>query len=189
MLKTFGSLDTSKSRLTNTNIYHATNGLYTPKSHITREAIQKSDRHSLKVIDDKLHITLDKDAPDYNEIHNVIPIPPDEILELRKPSDIKIPYVMRDEFLSKYNVPLPSPDLLTSLHYYASKKGIATRSLDETALLSLGMLVEDWIDELVDEHAASMFETDDVVGVSEVTNLVSILSDNEGDVESDIESD
>lgn len=74
------------------------------------------------------------------------------------------------------------------LHYYTSKKIAKSdsykkveRSLDETSLLAFGMMVESWVDDLIDESTAQMFlEHDmeyDVIEDEEGISLESLGSD------------
>lgn len=78
----------------------------------------------------------------------------DDLLAIYKPSSFKykIPLKARTEFTEKER--LPSSDLLKALHYYASSKlaEMSKRSelLDETLLLLFGIVIEDYIDELIE---------------------------------------
>lgn len=69
---------------------------------------------------------------------------------------VKVPIKPLEEFENK----LPDSGLLELIHYYFSSKYShlplaaqrkVLRSMDETALISLGLLVEDWIDEMIGE--------------------------------------
>lgn len=93
-------------------------------------------------------------------------IPPDEILDRLNPTKLKIPMVYREEFPE--NLKLPSSDLLKALHYYTSTKISMSddltrmkRSMNDTALLAFGLLIEDWADMILDSDAADMFTEDD----------------------------
>lgn len=95
-------------------------------------------------------------------------VPPDEILQHLKPSAVRIPLRAREDFVE---CPLPLLELLKVLHYYASHRVEAeasaaqspqlgawlARSMDETALLALGVLVEEMAERLVEERGVNIF--------------------------------
>ncbi|ODQ82010.1 hypothetical protein BABINDRAFT_6628 [Babjeviella inositovora NRRL Y-12698] len=90
-------------------------------------------------------------------------IAPDEVLEGVKTSNIKIPLLERADFAG---AKLPDSDLLAALHYYivnqlevlpARYKNRFRKVFDETAMLALGVLVEEWADELITEDNARLF--------------------------------
>lgn len=105
-------------------------------------------------------MVIDNQADDLDKVYRSrgTIIPPDEILDMLKPGNLKIP-VETDP-----GVELPESGLLECIHYYVSKKvskseqrRVVEGSMDETALLAMGMLVESWIDELIDENTVRMF--------------------------------
>ncbi|KAK6459007.1 uncharacterized protein RJT20DRAFT_124137 [Scheffersomyces xylosifermentans] len=154
-----------KSTTAFADVYRAADGQYSKGRRLNRNNLVQSKYHEVTVKRDKVDVVLDKDAPDYEDV--VISkgsiVPPDEILEIIKPGHIKIPVKPREEFPESRQ--LPSSELLKVLHYYASRKFTKskesgkrmTRSMDESALLALGVLVESWIDDIVDKDTAKMF--------------------------------
>lgn len=143
-------------------IYQACNDEFRKGVVIDQSKLQSSS-HSVTVKDNQYDLIIDKDAENVDEIfksHGTA-IPPDEILQSLNTSQVKIPIKHRDEFLP--GIDLPEPELLNALHYYTSKKIAQTgykrveRSLDETSLLAFGMVVESWVDDLIDETTAQMY--------------------------------
>jgi RNA polymerase I-specific transcription initiation factor RRN10 len=111
-------------------------------------------------------------------------VPPDEILQHLNPSAVRIPLRAREDFVE---CPLPLLELLKVLHYYASHQVEAeasaaqspqlrawlARSMDETALLALGVLVEEMAERLVEEGGVNIFlepDADEGVGGTDVTD-------------------
>ncbi|ABN68467.2 hypothetical protein PICST_50972, partial [Scheffersomyces stipitis CBS 6054] len=149
------------------DVYRAVDGEYTKGRQIHKENLALSPYHEKKLSPNgnKLDVVLDKDAPDYDDmfISKGSSIPPDELLEILKPGHLKIPIKHRDEFAEDRQ--LPSSELLKVIHYFASKKFTSTkkgevemaRTMDESALLALGILVESWVDRMVDENTVKMF--------------------------------
>lgn len=83
----------------------------------------------------------------------------DELLAVLANTILKIPIKNRDEFTE---LKLPDSDLLKVLHYYGSQRlhqqnWRLERKFDETALLQLGLLVERWIDDAINDKSATMF--------------------------------
>ncbi|KAG2730895.1 hypothetical protein G9P44_006044 [Scheffersomyces stipitis] len=164
-----GALDKLRVRkwLANADVYRAVDGEYTKGRQIHKENLALSPYHEKKLSPNgnKLDVVLDKDAPDYDDmfISKGSSIPPDELLEILKPGHLKIPIKHRDEFAEDRQ--LPSSELLKVIHYFASKKFTSTkkgevemaRTMDESALLALGILVESWVDRMVDENTVKMF--------------------------------
>ena len=151
-------------------IYQACNDEFR-KGVVIDQSRLKNSSHSVSIKDNQLDLVIDKDASDVDEIfkNHGTAIPPDEILQSLNSTEVKIPLKHREEFPSDIN--FPDPDLLNVLHYYTSKKIAQTdsykkveRSLDETSLLAFGMMVESWVDDLIDESTAQMFlEPDDMI--------------------------
>lgn len=137
------------------NIYNACNDEYVRNVKLDPDALLRSKYHKVSMNKVKQRkVLLDTRAPDFEDvfIEKGAPMGPDDILEALKPLALKIPVPSRDEVPN-----LPLSDLLKALHYYSSFTGLREHSCDETALLSLGMLVEQWADELVTEEYAKMF--------------------------------
>lgn len=93
-------------------------------------------------------------------------LPPDEILDRLNPTKLRIPMVYREEFPEELK--LPSSDLLKALHYYTSAKISMSdeltrmkRSMNDTALLAFGLLIENWADMILDSGAVDMFMEED----------------------------
>ncbi|CUM64130.1 uncharacterized protein PRCAT00001721001 [Priceomyces carsonii] len=159
-------MNTTAGEALNSNIYRACNGEYKRGVILNRGKLVNSSSHRVKIRGQKIDLVINKDAEDIDAIFQSrgICIPPDEILDSIKTSNIKIPMKFRDEFAD--DVQLPSSDLLKVLHYYASKKIGSrpenrrfTKFLDESALLGLGMMVERYVEDLVSEHAANIYLT------------------------------
>ncbi|PVH16343.1 uncharacterized protein CXQ87_004218 [Candidozyma duobushaemuli] len=146
------------------NVYDASNDGYVRDVELNMDSLLRSKHHMSSFTKNKQRkVLLDPQAPDYEDvfIEKGNPMGPDDILEAIKPSALRIPVPQREE------IPvLPSSDLLKALHYYSSHSGLQEHSCDETALLSLGMLVEQWADELVTDDYAKMFaeESQDLKG-------------------------
>lgn len=168
-------------------IYQACNDEFR-KGVVIDQSRLKNSSHSVSIKDNQLDLVIDKDASDVDEIfkNHGTAIPPDEILQSLNSTEVKIPIKHREEFPSDIN--LPDPELLNVLHYYTSKKIAKSdsykkveRSLDETSLLAFGMMVESWVDDLIDESTAQMFlEHDmeyDVIEDEEGISLESLGSD------------
>lgn len=137
------------------NVFDACNDKYVKDAQIDTDAVLRSKHHEASFTKNKQRkIIVDTEASDYEDIFidKGTPIGPDDILEAVKPLALKIPTPRREEIKN-----LPLSDLLRALHYYSSYSGLQEHSCDETALLSLGMLVEQWADELVTDDFAKMF--------------------------------
>lgn len=169
-------------------IYQACNDEFR-KGVVIDQSRLKNSSHSVSIKDNQLDLVIDKDASDVDEIfkNHGTAIPPDEILQSLNSTEVKIPIKHREEFPSDIN--LPDPELLNVLHYYTSKKIAKSdsykkveRSLDETSLLAFGMMVESWVDDLIDESTAQMFleqddMTYDIIEDEEGVSLESLGSD------------
>lgn len=146
------------------NVYDASNDGYVRDVELNMDSLLRLKHHTLSFTKNKQRkVLLDPQASDYEDvfIEKGNPMGPDDILEATKPLALRIPVPQREE------IPvLPLSDLLKALHYYSSHSGLQEQSCDETALLSLGMLVEQWADELVTDDYAKMFaeETQDLKG-------------------------
>lgn len=146
------------------NVYDASNDGYVRDVKLNMDSLLRLKHHTLSFTKNKQRkVLLDPQAPDYEDvfIEKGNPMGPDDILEATKPLALRIPVPQREEIPD-----LPLSDLLKALHYYSSHSGLQEHSCDETALLSLGMLVEQWADELVTDDYAKMFaeETQDLKG-------------------------
>ncbi|CAM9017429.1 hypothetical protein WICANDRAFT_61128 [Wickerhamomyces anomalus NRRL Y-366-8] len=65
----------------------------------------------------------------------------------------RVPVKLRDD---KFQ--LPDSDLLKVLHYYISNKyPEKARIFEETSLITMGLLVEHWMDEFIGETSAQMY--------------------------------
>ncbi|CUM49043.1 unnamed protein product [Debaryomyces tyrocola] len=169
-------------------IYQACNDEFR-KGVVIDQSRLKNSSHSVSIKDNQLDLVIDKDASDVDEIfkNHGTAIPPDEILQSLNSTQVKIPIKHREEFSSDIN--LPDPELLNVLHYYTSKKIAKSdsykkveRSMDETSLLAFGMMVESWVDDLIDESTAQMFlepgdMTYDIIENDEGLSLESLGSD------------
>lgn len=187
-------------------IYQACNDEFRKGVVIDQRKLRNSS-HSVTIKDNQLDLIIDKDAEDVDEIfkNHGTALPPDEILQSLNTTQVKIPIKHRDEFPS--DISLPEPELLNVLHYYTSKKVSKTgsykkveRSLDESSLLAFGMMVDSWVDGLIDESTAQMFlepdtmeyeiEDDEEVEDDNNATLASLGSDyNSSSSDSSIDND
>lgn len=147
----------------NASVYTAAAGHYRRGVRFDDEAVSISPYTTQSIQKGDPLITIRRDAPDYNDlfIHKGTTILPDELLAKKYTTGLEIPLRPREEFPPENQ--LPASDLLKAIHYYASAKVSGStdgsgsksadgmiRSMDETALLCMGKLVEEWVDELVD---------------------------------------
>lgn len=179
-------MNTSRGEAIQANVYNACDDEYRKGVIFNKEKLLKSPHHKVKVDGEKLDITINKDAEDIDEIFQSkgIAIPPDELLDMIKTSNIRIPMKQRDEFPD--DIQLPSSELLKVIHYFASKKMTsvskgAARSLDETALLAMGLMVEQWAEDLIDDSTAQLFL--EPLNYNEDTKLELNESDNNSSTE------
>lgn len=156
------------NRASRANVYQACEGDFRKGVVFNHARLSQSPHHSVKKDEEGvLSITIDKDAPDIDEVLLLqgVSIPPDEILNFVNKTNIRIPMRLREEFGD--GAQLPSSELLKALHYYmshrvqrSSNRAMLERGFDETALLALGMVVEQWVDDMVDEDFAQYFAED-----------------------------
>lgn len=146
----------SLQQFANGNVFDACDDAYLADSVLDELAILNSPHHSFNLKDGVKNVILDKSAPDYELmfVEKGQPLAADEILESLKPLVLKIPLRARSEFRAGQ---LPMSELLMAIQYYASHTSMRKYSMNESALLTLGMLVEQWADEMVDDDAARMF--------------------------------
>ena len=106
-----------------------------------------------------------------------MPIPPEEVLfrRLGAPErDIHDDFYWADRHLSEKQI-LPDSDLLKAIHSYAAdffkamgdKGRVNFLSMDETALLAVGMLLEETADEVLGETGDMVFVEGEVVKAPE----------------------
>lgn len=77
----------------------------------------------------------------------------DEVIAERKHAPSTIPIKLRD---NKFD--LPDSDLLKALHYYISHKYPENKGLfEESSLITMGLLVEEWMDEMIGETSYNMY--------------------------------
>ncbi|EMG48731.1 RRN10 RNA polymerase I-specific transcription initiation factor RRN10 [Candida maltosa Xu316] len=156
-------MNINKKVLKSADIYNACNGEYREELRINKKYVLESQNHQIIQTPRGLKIIIDKDADDLDKVFlsrgNVVP--PDEILDMKKPDDVKIPMKLREDFEGGQK--LPDSDLLKAIHYFASakfdedEKNSLINSMDETALISMGLLIESWCDELVTDEAVNLF--------------------------------
>ncbi|KAF3929032.1 hypothetical protein ABW20_dc0102047 [Dactylellina cionopaga] len=91
------------------------------------------------------------------------PAAADEILCYNQKSKIPptVDQIMRNKEVTDH---LPDSDLLKAVHAYASEfytakgwDGIAGRSMDESALIAIGVLLEEWCKEMIGENGDMVF--------------------------------
>ena len=153
-------------------------------SVLDEAAILRSQHHSYSLKDGVKNVILDKSAPDYEQmfLEKGQPLAADEVLESLKPLVLKIPLKARSEFRSGQ---LPLSELLMAIQYYASHTEMRNYSMDESALITLGLLAEQWADEIVDDNTASMFleldNGEDLSGDSLLLRKFGPISDSENE--------
>lgn len=177
-----------EERFKHLNVFQACDDSYVVDALLNEEAILRSPYHKITEEGNRTKIFLDKSAPDYDDLfgHRGNAVAPDDILEVLKPLTLKIPIKYREEFGPDQ---LPLAELLSALQYYASHLELPKNSMDETALLALGILAESWADEMVSESVALMFmelaegntpaSAEDMYGPSSDSDLLDSL---DGDV-------
>lgn len=145
----------ASDELVKPNVYLACNDEYLMGARLDSDLLLSSKYHRAGLTKNKKRkVVLDTKAPDYDDIFldKGTPYAPDDVLEASKPSTLKTPVLSRDEVPS-----LPSSDIVEAIHYHMSHTDCPRGSCDETALLALGMLVEKWADDLVDENVSACF--------------------------------
>ncbi|RLV95400.1 hypothetical protein JA1_001033 [Spathaspora sp. JA1] len=157
--------ENDRMSLYDTDIYNACNGEYYKGRTINREYLKNSTTHKLISKPNGAKLVIDKDSPDVDQIYisKGTVIPPDEILDMMKPGNIKIPIKDKQDF--KPELGLPDSELLKVIHYFVSRRLTKNNSkkkryiqrMDETALLAMGILIESWVDKLVDEKTCKLF--------------------------------
>ncbi|ODV79989.1 uncharacterized protein CANTADRAFT_49371 [Suhomyces tanzawaensis NRRL Y-17324] len=174
-------------------VYQACDSQYTKGRAYYRDRLLKSPHHQVLESNKQILLVIDRDADDLDRMiyrrGNVVPA--DEMLDSIKPSSIKIPVKFRDEFPEGHN--LPPSELLKVLHHYAAKKfsdePLMARRFDETALLAMGMLVEQWVDEVVDEKAVKLYLAFDETKVMKEATGQTDLDDQAGETDENIEQE
>ena len=116
---------------------------------------------------------------------STVPVPPEEVLFRRKAAPIRYEeddFYWADRYLTD-SQKLPESDLLKAIHVYASEfygravKGrgkVDFESLDETALLAMGMLMEEMAGEVLGKTGYMAFvegEDDTAEGAEEVASV------------------
>lgn len=77
----------------------------------------------------------------------------DEVIAERDHAPSRIPMKLRDNTFD-----LPDSDLLKALHYYISHKYPENKGLfEESSLITMGLLVEQWMDEIIGETSYNMY--------------------------------
>ncbi|RKP30615.1 hypothetical protein METBISCDRAFT_30793 [Metschnikowia bicuspidata] len=143
-----------------TNVFQATEDAYVMDSVLDDSILFNSPYHELhKRINGKT-VILDPLAPDYKDLllEKGTILAPNEILEAIKPLALKIPLKPRADFEPD---DVPSSELLRAIHYYSNFCKLVPHSLDETALLALGMAAELWADELIGGNPLVFLLNDD----------------------------
>lgn len=144
------------------NIYDATSGRARRQMVLDFKKIKNENIQGVKVDKKTREVEIDLDTLNC-PLEDILIKPgvfmsPDEILGSHINNILKIPLKERHET----NPPLPDSDLLKVLHYYTSKRlesqnwGLK-QAMDGSALLGLGMMVEKWAQDLVDEETAKLF--------------------------------
>lgn len=155
------TMNTSKRDSLSANVYEASKGELRKDVHFNQSKLRKF-RNQTNPGASEIDLVIDEEDESSNDLfrNRGRAIPPDEVLGSINTTGVKIPIKTREQLPEQ----IPSGELLEVLHYYASKKVSESqlsrrceRSLDETALLAFGMLVDEWADELTDKTTALMF--------------------------------
>lgn len=144
------------TNLIRSNVFQATEDSYVSGAILDDEVLYNSPHHKLVKRSNGKYVILDPLAPDFKEIvlDRGEAQAPDEILEAIKPLSLKIPVPGRDDLGPE---DLPSSNLLRAIHLYSNQIKMVCNSLDESALLALGMAAELWADELIGNGDPLMF--------------------------------
>lgn len=142
------------------NVYQTCNDEFVSGKLIKDEFFTKSHK-GVKVQDDKITVDLDEFEGKIHDMYDHMGTiySADEVLATSARLLVQLPYKDRAEFGEPK---LPDSELLKVLHYYTSHRTenqnlhIKER-LDDTALLSLGILMEKWADDMITKDTASMF--------------------------------
>lgn len=182
-----------------TNVYSACNGEYRRGQRMDRKYINESKDHELIQTKKGDNIVIDEKANDLDKVFLTEgrTIPPDEILDLLKPDNLKLPMKLRDDFERPSE--LPGSDLLKVIHYFVSKKFDKVldknggkrmiQSLDETALIAMGLLLESWCDELITDEVAKLFTKEYAEDEPDILDSENNLEEDDDDGVSDAEED
>ncbi|KAI5958926.1 hypothetical protein KGF57_002360 [Candida theae] len=190
--------ESSKKLLNDSNVYEAANGEYHESRLINRRYIvENKTAHKLIPKRNGLKVVIDKDADDLDKVFKAKgrTIPPDEVLDMMKPGKLNIPFA--DPEGAKGEKLLPPSELLKCIHYFVARKYTKDMKrqsdvhkylecMDETALLSMGMMLESWVDELVTEGFCKMLLQRGDVGDDKSSGNE---EDDDSSAESVIESD
>lgn len=159
-------MNSTKRETQRANLYDVCNDGIRRGVLLNRKKIARKN-NSLAKEGSQLILDNDKDDDDIYRSRGIA-IPPDEVLLAQSQTGIKIPIRHREEFPK--DAPLPLAELLKAIHYYASKrvsklpsedKIALERSLDETALLGFGVMVEELADSYIDENGVDIFVEND----------------------------
>ncbi|CAK9437341.1 uncharacterized protein LODBEIA_P17190 [Lodderomyces beijingensis] len=165
-------MNINRKVLEDADIYAACNGVYREQLQINRKYILENEtKHEITRVRKGVKVEIDRDAGDLDKVFQCRGrfVSPDEMLELMKPGHLMIP--IEEPKNSKRECKLPSSDLLKAVHYYVAsrytKPGDAenagvradryVESMDETALLSMGLLLDSWMNEFVTEDVCRMY--------------------------------
>ena len=186
------TMNASKRDNLSANVYEASKGELRKDVHLNQSKLRKL-RDQTNPGANEIDLVIDEDNKSTDDLfrNRGKPILPDEVLGSINTTGVKIPIKTREQLPEQ----LPSGELLEVLHYYTSKKVSESqrsrrceRSLDETALLAFGMLIEEWADELTDKTTALMFAEGVENFDEELDHGSSANSENENRSEMEIES-
>lgn len=106
--------------------------------------------HQLIIDESGRTVILDRDSNSYLHVFDDpgFVVSPDDVLSSLNPLALKLPLKLRQDF---QGTQLPDLDLLRAISYMGSHKDIAAGSMDETALLAMGMMVEYWADQMLEK--------------------------------------
>lgn len=182
------TMNYSRTKFSAANVYLACHDEYRQGVRVDVARLTRSRHHEVHQSGKDADVVLDEDASDIEDMYIAkgTAYAADEVVQQANKSKVVIPIPLREQ------VALPSADLLNVLHYYASHKLAPPlhRSCDETALLTLGILVELWVDDLVGEDDFNLFleEDNEELGILQAPSLThesNDQSDGDGDGDSD----
>lgn len=142
------------------DVYNAAKGHFAIRHDIDVDKALRSPYHNVEEDDKAVRFTLNAEAPDFHETFRIDPewkLSPDEVVAREWTPELQIPVMSREE-LAEQGTPLPPLELLEVLHEYIGKQDLLKqRQMDELALLALGLLVEYFVANEIDDKFLESF--------------------------------